>query len=406
MKFYYVDPGLRNNLGHHANSCRLITRELRALGIPCSVFAHTSVEAALREELGARPHFAQLTYWTVDTDPIAGWLTSFLKVATETTHNLRCLPMPATDDIVYLNSAQAAQFLALLQWLTGLPAERRPRAMVEFGTDPGVDFEVIPQGLRVSTRDPRADPRAVMYRFAAGLFPALDLSRLHLFTFEPTSSKLYGYLVKAPVDVLPLPQFADAKIRDRRGATPITVAVLGHQRPDKGYALVPDIAAQMLRQRPNVRLLIHNGAPDEMAQTQQQLRQMAQAHHQITLDERTAGPALWAELLDRSDLILCPYPVHRFAAAYSAVAAEAVASGIPLVVPSRTTLFTLLGRYGGGGIAFGQANPAGIANAVLAAVDRFDELAEKALAGAQKWQQTMGPRNMVKALLAYASVDI
>ncbi len=403
MQFIYADPGLRNDLGHHANSARLITGELRRRGIATAVFAHRDIEPALCEELGATPHFRWWTYGAASTDPIAGWLTGFIHIANETAQDLGRLPTLGADDIVYLNSSQPPQFMALLQWLRGLPPERRPHVMTEFGTGPGLDHTIVPEGLQVKTRDPRVDPRAVLYRFAAGLITGLDLSRLHLFTFETTSSQLYSYLLNVKVHVLPLPHAATSAGTSRVGRRPITVAVLGHQRPEKGYALMPDIAALLLAKRPDVRLLVHNGEPQNMVATQEQLRVLARTHPQLELDERVAGPELWQALLDRADLILCPYPAWNFSAAYSAVAAEAVAAGIPLVVPAGTTLAALLAQYGGGGTTFDAHNPVGIVAAVEEALNEFDDLARISIVGSHQWLQTMGARNMVGALLDLAA---
>ncbi len=400
MQFFYVDPGLRSDLGHHANSCRMITRELRQRGIHAQIFAHNSIDAGLRAELGAAPHFRWWTYGTADFDPIAGWLTSFMRIATETAQDLANLPAMGFEDIVYLNSSQPPQLMALLQWLLTLPAARRPSVITEFGTGPGLDHEVVPDGLRVHLRDPRSDPRAVLYRFAAGLIPALQNNRLHLFTFEAMSSQLYGYLLKTPVAVLPLPHAALAPGKTRVRKRPITVSVLGHQRPEKGFALVPEIVELLLASRSDITLLVHNGDPTNMVATQQKLRELARIHPRLELDERAAGPALWQQLLQRSDLILCPYPVWNFTSAYSAVAAEAVAEGIPLVVPANTTLSALLTQYGGGGTMFAPHEPAAIVRAALQAIDQFDELAEIATRGSVEWHKNMGAKKMVEALLA------
>jgi hypothetical protein len=402
LQFFYVDPGLRNDLGHHANSCRLITSELRRRGYAPRIFAHQSLEAGLREELGALPHFRWWTYATCDVDPIAGWLTSFMRIATETAKDLARLPTIGSDDILYLNSTQAPQLMALLQWLMSIPPPRRPIVMTEFGTGPGLDYEIVPEGLRVHLRDPRIDPRAVLYRFAAGLIPALAGTRLHLFTFEAKSSQLYSYLLKKQVEVLPLPHASSSQTKSRVGHRPITVSILGHQRPEKGFSLVPEIAEGLLAQRSDITLFVHNGEPNNMQSVQQKLRDLAKTQPRLELDERVAGPALWRQFLDRSDLIVCPYPVWNFSAAYSAVAAEAVAEGIPLVVPDHTTLASMLREYGGGGTTFASHQPAAVVEAVIRALDQFDELAEIATLGSVAWHKNMGARKMVEALLTMA----
>jgi hypothetical protein len=178
--------------------------------------------------------------------------------------------------------------------------------------------------------------------------------------------------------------------------------VLGHQRPDKGYDLVPEIVTRLLQLRPEVKFLAHNGAPLEMASVQEKLRALASAHPQLTINESTAGPALWQELLDASDLILCPYPKWRYESAYSAVAGEAIANAIPLVVPANTTLSTMLAQFGSGGTIFSKYDVATIVDAVTVAIDRFDDLADHAATAATRWQATMGATKTVDALLAYA----
>ena len=74
MRFFYADPGMRSNLGHHANSCRAIVNELRCRGIEVDVFGFAGMDKALQKELAAVPHFRVFTYRRSDGDPISGWL--------------------------------------------------------------------------------------------------------------------------------------------------------------------------------------------------------------------------------------------------------------------------------------------------------------------------------------------
>jgi hypothetical protein len=74
MRFFYFDPALRNDVGHHANYCRYIVGELRARGIETLVFGRRTVVPALQAELGVVPRFRYHTYAKVDPDPFAGWL--------------------------------------------------------------------------------------------------------------------------------------------------------------------------------------------------------------------------------------------------------------------------------------------------------------------------------------------
>jgi hypothetical protein len=399
MRLIYADPGLRDNLGHHANSCRTIRRELAERGIEVVVLALTAITAELAEELGAVRLFRAYTYGQTDGDPICGWLNAFDSAWRSTVEDLNRLQGIAAADVVYLNSAQPAQLMALVTWATALPMERRPQIVLEFGTDQGVDIAGAPGRFQLRLRDYRRDPRAMFYRFAAGKLSRDDLPRFHMVTFDSAASEVFAKLLNRPVGVLPLPQFAHLTVASRVGRRPITVAALGHQRPDKGYQFMPEVARLLLAQEPDVQILLHNGAPRVMAQTQAELRTIAAAENRLVLDERVADPALWQQLLARSDVIVCPYEPARFIASYSAVATEAVANAIPLVVPAGTSLSRLLETYGNPGTSFTSTDPSAIVAAIRDALADFDAIASRARAAAEKWNATMGVANMVTALL-------
>src|SRR5260370_23306035 len=95
--------------------------------------------------------------------------------------------------------------------------------------------------------------------------------------------------------------------RNRSGANPITISVLGHQRPEKGFELMPEIAATLLHEHAQIRILAHNAKPTQMSAAQEGMRQLAASDSRLMLEEAVAGPGLWADLLERSDLVLCPY---------------------------------------------------------------------------------------------------
>jgi len=71
MRFFYLDPGLQDDVGHHANYCRHNVGELRARGVGTLVFAPLWAGAALRSELAAIPHLRIDTYADTDGDPVS-----------------------------------------------------------------------------------------------------------------------------------------------------------------------------------------------------------------------------------------------------------------------------------------------------------------------------------------------
>ena len=405
MRFFFCDPGLLGDVGHHAQSSRAIVGELRRRGIETQVFGSRHVEPKLQEELSARPHFRGFTYHFTDGDPVCGWLAAFLETTRLTIEDLRTLdPAPGPEDVVFLHSGQAAQLRALVGWLRDAPDIQR--ALLEFGTDPGLDLQRTPTGLNAEIRDPRQDPRSVFLRLAANEMDESVLRRLQMTTFDPAASELYELLLRRPVATLPVPRRRITDPRSRAGRRPVTVAVLGHQRLEKGYHLVPAIFEGLLQLFPGseLRLLAHNGGVGESPAEQEALARLAARDSRLVVEEKTADETHWAQLLERSDLIVCPYESNRFAASYSAVACEAVANGIPLVVPAETTLARTASEFGGG-VAFAQWTAESVLIATAQAIRDFDRLAALAEAGAERWAQQHGPARTVDAILALTSAS-
>ena len=404
MRFLYLDAGLVNELGHHANFCRAITHELSALGIPTLVFAHQELTQKVQHELRARAHFRIYTYGHYDQDPIIPWLRSFEIASRVTLEDLQRIHGLEPDDFVYMNWAWPAQLSAFLQWAGRFPPGRMPFMVAEVGADPGLE----PQGLdarlkHASLRDPRVDPRAILYRYAAQQMPPGAAHRLRLAAFDRVTAGAFKGLLDVPVATLPMPYAAQTIPRNRSGKRPITVSVLGHQRPEKGFDLMPEIAAELLRDRPDIRILVHNARPDQMSATQDELRRLAAGDGRLMLEEAVAGPALWASLLERSDLILCPYDPNLYAFSHSSVACESLANAIPLVVPAHTALAAQLEGFAGPGANFESFNAQSIVSAIKRVVDDFDRYAGLAYAAAAQWAKTMGPGSAVESLLALAA---
>jgi hypothetical protein len=384
-------------------AARFILGALRARNIETRVVANAAVVSDLQAELGAIPVFRAYSDRPVDADPIVGWLNVFEAAAQMTLEDLRRLKGIERTDLVYMSSMYADIFLAVARWTAEIPSGQLPTVVGEFCLEAGLDVRIDASNkVSYALRDPRIDPRAILFRYGARRLSTTVASQVHLMTFDTAASSAYQALLGHAVATLPLPFKATTGRRRRGGTRPITLSVLGHQRPDKGYQLVPEIVARLLAQQTDLRVLAHNGAPDFTPGPQEQLRALARADGRLTLDERIAGPQVWAELLDQSDLILCPYDPQAFAARYSAVACEAVANACPIVVPARTSLADLLREFGGPGTTFEGFEPAPIVDAVNRALDDFDHLAELAQPASEQWRRTRGPEIFVERLLALA----
>ena len=385
MKVFYLDAALRDDVGHHAPSARALVSAFKKRGHDVVVHGMTTVSPALKHELGVIPTFRVRTYDRVDNDPVTWPLSSFELQAHATLEDLRTVTGYTRDDLVYYSSAQPAQFMAVTAWFHEIPEERRPRVVLEFGTDPGLD--VVGQSIRL--REFYTDPRPLFYRHTGRSFKPDP--RFVLVTFEKTSSTVYEWLTQHPVRTFPVPRFSDATWFDRRQQEWLTVSFLGHQRWDKGYHQVPAIIRRLLAEDDDVTVYVHNACPGELPDVQAEVRKLK--GFRVTVDERAAGPKRWQELLDHSDVIVCPYVASRFVASYSAVACEAVANGIPLVVPADTSLSRLVEGYGAGA-TFGD-----VVDAIHRVIEGFDGMIEQARRGAERWRRDMGADKTVEAIM-------
>ncbi len=385
MRFYYLDPGLKDNIGHHANTCRNVTGELRRRGIETIIAGNVDISGELKTEFGTIPLFNFFTYWSRNRDPIAGWLTVFMQGVTITTHDLTRLPQPTAGDVVYLNSTQPVQLMSLVNWLHNMPKDRRPRVVTEFGTDAGLEVKQEGDQLTFLPMDPRLDPRSVLYRYVGENTPADVRKHLFLMTFDPMASQGYQFIIGHQIGVLPLPQAAYAPLRRKTGKRPITVAVMGHQRADKGYHFMPEIIHTLITRHHDIHVLAHNAAPDQMPDVQQSIRQLAAMSSRVIVDERPANDKLWHYLFAGTDIVLCPYQPSRYLTAYSAIVAEALANGLPVVVPGGTSLSRFLADHGGAGIAFNDYTAQSISDATSTAILSYDALADRAFAAAEAW---------------------
>ena len=399
--FAYLDTALSNNLGHHANSARHISSEVRARNIPCAVLGHMVMEEVLKDELFATPWFRCHTYAAYDTDHICGWLRNFDFVSRTLAEDLDRIHGMTSSDILYVNSIQPAQFMGVVRWAQSRPREERPTVIMEFGTDPGLQAVDTPEGMRFMPMDTRLDSRAVLLRYTAKHLGEADRDWLRLATFDAQSSAIFQMLLDFPVGTLPLPQQAVTSCRDRTGARPITIGILGHQRGEKGFDKVPALVERLLAERNDIRVLVHNGWPEGMVTEQQQLRDIAARDPRLELDERTADGVLWAQLLDRTDLIVCPYNRNRFISSYSAVASEAMANAIPVVVPEDTTMHAVIREFGEPGTTFREETVEAIQAATNAALDDFDRLAGLAKQASTRWGETRGAKCLVDTLLSW-----
>ncbi len=401
MRFFYADPGLRSHVGHHATTCRAVVNELRRRHVKTLVFGYHDLMPELCDELGATPHFTYRPYDLTDGDPISGWLDAFEAGSKRIGEELGRLPELGAGDVLFINTVMPSTLMGLALWLAAISPSRWPQIVLEIGTDSGLDATPTGSGYAMSTRDPRVDPRAILYRFAAKHIPSAASRHLHLFYVDKYNADIFSHLLGRTVHLLPSFHHAFGRLRNRVGTRPITVAVLGHQQPAKGYHLIPEIAPKLLS-RGDCRVIAHNAGTQP--EVQQQMRALAALDSRLILNERILNDSEWASLIQTADVVLCPYEPSHYRVMPSGMASEAVANGIPIVGPAATSIEHLIKAYEGCGVVFSRQDVASIVEATDQLLNKFDHYAALALGAAEKWARANGPDKALDVIMRHASL--
>jgi hypothetical protein len=232
------------------------------------------------------------------------------------------------------------------------------------------------------------------------------LPSLRFVTAHPALPQVYSALLSKPVAFsAALPYALPQRATPRAGRKPITVGVVGHQRPDKGYLLMPELFATLLKTEKDIRIVAHNsGTPAlRLPAIEDALSALAAADPRLTLDGRALDAGDYLTLLESIDLMLCPYDPVLYRTNLSGVTLECIANAIPVVVPGGTVLETHTRTFGDMNTAFDAFTAASIAAATHDALARFDQLTVGAKAAAQIFARQCGPDKFLDMVLALAA---
>ena len=374
MRFFYADPGLHGLTGHHANVCRSIVDQLAARAIPTRVLAFAGVEPLLRQSLNAVPFFRHNQYW--NSHP------AFPSSAQMTREDLfRADAGP--DDVLFVPWGLPAQLWGVLQWMGEIAAHRLPRVIFNF----------------LDVPEDEHDQTAAVLRFAGSHVRDGFAPRLRLGCTFAQGVAVLNAVLGLEVEQLPAPQHALTAPHRRSAGGPVTIGMIGHQQSGKGVRHIPDLVHGILQSHPAAGFVIHDSANDLPPDVARALSSLSAGDRRIVFQKRALDLTGWANLLDRIDLLLCPYSREQYRLCSSGVHNEAIANAIPSIVPSGTTLASQRALFGEGTFAFGDGEPASIIDAARTVLANFAHHANEAERGALLWSQVNGPARLVDRLL-------
>lgn len=300
------------------------------------------------------------------------------------------------DDHVVLPTAHAREVLAIHLIVERLGLAASPTFHLEF-RHPLFEGDGTAETAEES-------PGAMMQRAFFRLHAAWGTSsRVKFYTDADALARDYESISGIAFDVLPLPFRAELiPHAGPRTNGPLTIAYLGGARDEKGFPWLPDLVRELrMRNSPGrVRFLIQSNISNpehnpHSAAALPRLQALGGNDMELVALDDGLPPADYYRLFSSCDLVLLPYLPSRYRACTSGVLAEALAAGIPAVVPAGTWLASQLPR-GAGEIFDGFDS---FVEAVQQVVDnrpRYRAAAEAARAG---WLLRHTPDAVVAALL-------
>lgn len=302
----------------------------------------------------------------------------------------------ARDDHVLLPTAHARELLAVHLIVEQLTLDRSPTFHLEFR------HSLFADGSAIETID--QSPEVMMQRAFLLLHAGWGTSsRIKFYTDADVLAHDYESISGLKFDVLPLPFRAELIPQpDRPPGGTLTIAYLGGARDEKGFHWLPDLVRQLrAKNRPgrvrfvfqsNISQPEHN--PRSVAALSE-LRSLAGDDIELVAADEGLPPSDYYRLFSSSDLVVLPYLPARYRACTSGVLAEAIAAGVPVVVPAATWLSSELPP--GAGEVF--SGPDSFAEAVQRVIEDHARYRAAAKSARPAWLARHTPDAILGALL-------
>ena len=192
-------------------------------------------------------------------------------------------------------------------------------------------------------------------------------------------------LTTYPIEVLPVNHGFDADRVQRKKLRKI--GFFGHQHKRKGISMLPGLVKSLLIS--GYEIVIQdsgNVITGEVGAKQDRIALLPY------VDD-------FAKAMSPCDLIVMPYQKESYRFMGSGILWEAVASGIPVVVPAHTTLANIIEETGGG-VCFDFETIDSVLDAIDRASKNYDQIAKDAYDSSAVWLQTNGVKKFVEKFLS------
>ena len=244
---------------------------------------------------------------------------------------------PRSDDVFFIPTIAPRDMLGLLDVLASAPAATEPswhllfRRNIYRGTEADYDAQ----------EDSLAQTRAVFQQ----LQHQSGTTKARVFSYTDTDelTKQYNRLRAFPFHTLPIPHTYAPDDRTRHEG-PVRLTYLGDARNEKGFPLLPSLAADLMSDylatgRASLVVQCNYNIPGGEAASSVARGQLESLPPRVvSLYKEPLSSEQYRSLLLDSGIILLPYHAPNYYARSSGILVESLAAGIPVIVPARSWL--------------------------------------------------------------------
>lgn len=369
MKALLLDPGLLNRHGHHFHTDHALFLEFQRRGFEVEVFGNRDVEPEIRTEIAVRPVFRATAYPSRDgasDREHAEDLISFNRLVEE---DLRQTKIDVeSKDLIVVPTARDIHLSGMWHWYHSL-AEPRPIIALRV---------LFAPWFRV-----REDERESAIATSVKQLEAwVALPRTVLIAESEPLASYFSNLIGKPLQSLPMPLTCSSHQNGIRPVNrrPVRLLFLGEARREKGFHLLADTLARVLRSYPNISLTAQTSCLFDVDHTDiDRLRSLPIGVE--TVDQPLSHND-YQSLLQASDLVLVPYDPDAYRLRTSSIFLEAVCGGKPVLTTADTWMEQESRRLGLIDIVVSEFTSAGIASAMENLLARWAEAVRLARAAA------------------------
>jgi len=357
MKINLIDPSLTDKSGHPYDLNLRIADELLRHNHEVSIYSNNRFidDRALNEKVKITPVFSLSPYQNLQEDPYTGELDEFIKYSSVYSQELQKIP---NADLIIVPT----MFSFLLNAFALIKMKTSIAACIHFGPD----FNNLNNGS---------------LRWRLAFRNAKNTLHLNLGGLEKVNYEDYLPITfNEKFNLFPLPYDGSCCVSQKSKIE--VVGFFGHQRGEKGVGFFMPLINYLVSK--NINIIFH----DSSANIKINHPKVKYLNYVENISSEIA----------KCDLIFLPYKRENYSHKGSGILYESFATGVPVIVPSDTTLSEHV-NLTGSGVTFSGHTIESMIDAFEAAQISYPKLLKNAVKNSGTWGQRHGIKNFVKAII-------